>query len=973
MPIDLDKSVFRLPAALQAAVEQHLQQFLHAIDGEIETKASTLSDAVSSTLPRVWACSEVIARQCVRTPAVLFDLDQSGDLLRVYSDEDYRSSMDAVLAEVSDEAMLATALRRFRQREWLRIVWRDIAGWADLEEVTRDLSNLATACVQSSLDKLHAWLCAEWGTPCNAAGEEQGLLVIGMGKLGAWELNVSSDIDLIFAYPEAGQTHGGKKLLSNAEFFARLGQKLIQSLDQITADGFVFRVDMRLRPFGEGGALVASFDALENYYQVHGREWERYAMIKARVIAGERHSAETLMAMLRPFIYRRYLDYGAYESLREMKVLVDREVRRKGIANNIKLGLGGIREVEFIGQVFQLIRGGQESELRQRRILDVLALLKGQGVLPEYVVSELCEAYIFLRTVEHRLQEVAEQQTHKLPEDELGQVRLAFGMGFDDWQAFSTVLQTHRQKVQGHFEKVFEAPQSDDTGQANLDLSRLWFGRMEQQEGISLLEQLGFEQAAEVLQRLRVVREGRRYRSLSSQGQGRLDRLMPLLVRVVAQAEHPDVTLARVLDLIEAITQRTVYLALLVEHPIALSQLVRLCAASPWIARYLTFYPILLDELMDASSLYAPPGKAQLQAELRTKLAAIPVDDTEEAMNCLRHFRHSNVLRVAAADIADVLPLMQVSDHLSWIAEVVLAETLELAWQHMTARHGPPACRVDGTVCDKGFAVVAYGKLGGLELGYGSDLDLVFVHGSDDASAMTQGPQPITASVFFARLGQRMIHLLTAHTPAGLLYEVDMRLRPDGASGMLVTSLSSFEKYQSDKAWTWEHQALVRARVVAGDPAIAASFNRIRKSVLAKPRDKDKLLAEVIEMREKMRTSLDKGKQGQFDLKQGHGGIVDIEFMVQYGVLAYAHGHEVLLNYSDNIRLLMVLAAEGVMVAERADALVLAYQTYRGRLHRLKLDEQPGLVADEEYTELRQGVGEIWDYWMLEAHAADNT
>ena len=520
---------------------------------------------------------------------------------------------------------------------------------------------------------------------------------------------------------------------------------------------------------------------------------------------------------------------------------------------------------------------------------------------------------------------------------------------------------------------MFEAPQSDDSGQASLDLSRLWFGRVAQDEAVSILEQLGFVEPTQALQRLHAVREGRRYRSLSSQGQGRMDRLIPLLISVVAQAQHPDITLARVLDLIEAITQRTVYLSLLVEHPIALSQLVRLCAASPWLARYLSRFPILLDELMDTSSLYAPPGKRQLELELREKLATIPVGDTEQAMDCLRHFRHSNVLRVAAADIADVLPLMKVSDHLSWIAEVVLEETLELAWQHMIARHGQPTCHADGTVCDKGFAVVAYGKLGGLELGYGSDLDLVFVHGSDDANAMTQGPQSITASVFFARLGQRMIHLMTAHTPAGLLYEVDMRLRPDGASGMLVTSLSAFEKYQLEKAWTWEHQALMRARVVAGDPAIAARFNQIRNTVLGQERDRDKLLAEVIQMREKMRTSLDKGKQGLFDLKQGRGGIVDIEFMVQYGVLAYASAHEALLNYTDNIRILMVLAAEGLMPAEQADILTRAYQTYRGRLHRLKLDEQPGLVNDEEYTELRHEVGKIWDYWMLAAQAANNT
>ena len=967
--MNINSSIKQLPAVLQEAVERQWLSFEPDID------VALIPDEVAGSLAKVWACSEFAMLTCIRSPELFMELAQSGDLEKQYDDKHLANLIQAQ-GEPENEAALAKHLRLFRRREMLRIVWRDIAGWAELSETTRDLSLLAEACIDFALSTLYAWQCSELGTPYNDDEEVQQLVVLGMGKLGAWELNVSSDIDLIFAYPEDGEVKGGTKSLSNAEFFTRLGKKLIQSLDQQTAEGFVFRVDMRLRPFGEGGPLVASFSSFENYYLVHGRSWERYAMVKARVVAGDRKAGAELMSMLRPFVYRRYLDYGAYESLREMKGMIAQEVKRKGMLNNVKLGAGGIREVEFIAQVFQLIRGGRDTDLQERRLLMVLDQLETKNLLPAYVVRELKQAYVFLRQVEHRIQEYQDKQQHSLPENEAGQARLALGMGFADWPAFLAELNQQRECVQGHFEQVFVAPQTDDAvkdesskQQSEMEvLEALWYGKLDEETATGLLEQLGFNNTVEALRQLSTLHQSRQYKSLSRQGQTRLDRLMPLLLGALHQVSNIDITFERILALLTHVARRSVYLALLLENPLALSQLVKLCAASPWLARYLQQHPILLDELMDSRSLYAPPLKAELQQELRSRLSQLDIEDVEQGMDILRQFKQANVLRVAAADIADALPLMKVSDHLTWIAEVILDEALEQAWNHLVARHGRPICTVNeegqAEVCDKGFAIIGYGKLGGFELGYGSDLDMVFLHGGESNNLVTQGDKPIAIPVFFARLGQRIIHLLSSHTSAGVLYEADMRLRPDGASGLLVTNLKSYRDYQLKKAWLWEHQALVRARFVAGDAKIARQFLAIRNEVLSQQRDKATLRQEVLDMRNRMRNELCKQKNGQFDLKQGPGGIVDIEFMVQYGVLAWAHENPALLEYTDNIRILDALAAANLMAKEDVEVLSHAYRTFRSKLHKMALQEQAGLVDAEEYRELSGAVQRIWQEWI---------
>ncbi|MCF6336603.1 MAG: bifunctional [glutamate--ammonia ligase]-adenylyl-L-tyrosine phosphorylase/[glutamate--ammonia-ligase] adenylyltransferase [Gammaproteobacteria bacterium] len=972
---DLAVALEPLPMVLRKTVQYQWADFLTAITAEEGIASPVWNNELLNELCHVWACSEFVAQRCVRQPLLLLDLLNSGDLHRRYATGEMAQYVQTALQGVTDTESLARQLRHVRQREMVRIAWRDISPGntqADFNESMDDISALADACIQGALAWLQTALIAEWGEPQNQNGEVQQLLVLGMGKLGAGELNFSSDVDLIFVYPEAGNTNGGaSRNVSNEQFFTRLGQQLVRALNENTADGFVFRVDMRLRPFGQSGALACSFAALEHYYQSHGRDWERYALIKARIVAGDATAGEQLFTILRPFVFRRYLDYGAFEALREMKTMVTAEVRRKNMNNHVKLGAGGIREVEFIGQAFQLVRGGREPALQRRDIQGVLTWLKEQQHLPDYVVEQLLAAYEFLRNTEHRLQEYQDQQTHQLPDNDVDQQRLAFAMGFDHWDEFLPVLRGHMTRVHNHFEQVFESPQTHHADTDSSGLSALWLSNPEEDEAIALLQQAGYDQPAASWSRLQALKSARDYQSLSRIGRTRMDRLIPLLLSAVVALEprpdSPHVVLQRLLTLVEAVARRSAYLALLSEHPMALSQLVRLCAASPWIAQQLARHPLLLDELLDPRSLYRPPDRAELTTERQRRLKQIPAEDLEQAMDSLRQFKQVSVLRVAAADVMEAVPLMQVSDQLTTIAELILQATLELAWKYLLARHGRPACLSNREKDEKGFAIVAYGKLGGIELGYGSDLDLVFVHQAENQTAVTDGPRPVADNVFYARLGQRIIHILTAHTPAGVLYDTDMRLRPSGASGLLVTSLSSFREYQHHKAWTWEHQALVRARVVAGDLSLKQAFDGLRQEILALPRNVIPLKKDIIDMRERMRESLDRTRKDEFDLKQGRGGIADIEFMVQFGVLNWARHYPALSEFTDNIRVLDGFARQVLMPPADAHHLADIYRRYRMEVHRLALQELPAVVADKWFTTERNTVKRIWHEWLKNA------
>jgi len=908
---------------------------------------------------KVLPASEFVTQWGERHSDRADELFASADLTRIYEDGDYQTRLASALEEVSDEVALHQTLRHFRQREMVRIIWRDLSGWADLAETIANLSALADACIALSLNCLHQWLCGDLGTPYNGDGEEQHLIVLGMGKLGAGELNLSSDIDLIFTYPEDGETQGGRKSLSNEEFFTRLGRKLIQSLDNITVDGFVFRVDMRLRPFGDSGALAASFDAIEDYYQTQGREWERYAMIKARPITGSKSGKKAIIDCLRPFVYRKYLDYGVFDSLREMKTMIAAQLHRKGMEDNIKLGSGGIREIEFIGQVFQLIYGGRDSRLQQRAILTVLDLLPEKNCLTDYAVSELKNAYDFLRLTENRIQAWQDKQTHCLPQDREGKSRIAQSMGFDDWTSFSAVLTDHRQRVQNHFEQVLTATESDESLSDRVSLFDA-----NDDEKRAYLEQFSYHDIEASLDKVNHLLSSRNYQNLGETERGRLEKCLPLLVQAAANVTNADTCLARLLLLVEAIMRRSVYMSLLVENTMALSQLVKLCAASPWISKLLTQHPVLLDELLDPRTLYEVPERTEQKAALDKCIAAVGKTDLEQQMYLSREFKQITSLHVAAADVTGVLPLIRVGDQLTELAELQLDKAMQIAWQHLVKRHGYPPCTQSDDLSQCGFTVLAYGKLGGLELGYGSDLDLVLVYDDAVNKGETDGDKPIDALMFYTRLAQRMIHFMNTVSSGGMLYEIDMRLRPNGVSGLLVTAVSGFEEYQTQDAWTWEHQALVRARCVAGDTNLTGQIAKIRQQILTKPRDQKTLVAAVSDMRAKMRENLDKSTDQLFDLKQGKGGITDIEFMVQFAVLSWSADSANLLEYTDNISVLSALIESGKLTKDESEMLANAYRFYRGLSNHCVLQELPAVVDRTEVANIPSQVAEIWQRWL---------
>jgi glutamate-ammonia-ligase adenylyltransferase len=846
-------------------------------------------------------------------------------------------AMQAALASaaINDEATLKTALRNLRKRVMLRLIVRDLAGLADLREVMSNASELAEVTVTFALERLAAWLSAQYGQPVGEeSGAPQDMIVVGMGKLGGGELNVSSDIDLIFAYPEEGET-SGPRLISNHEYFTLLGKKLITAINENTPDGFVFRVDMRLRPYGDAGPLAGSFAMLENYYLTQGREWERYAWIKGRPICGSQY--QELAAMLRPFVFRKYLDFGAFSSLRELHAQIRREVQRRELDDNIKLGPGGIREIEFITQVFQLIRGGKEPALQTRSTLEAMDLIAQRELMQPQAVAELREAYFFLRNLEHRLQYLEDAQTQTLPGNDGDRRLIAEAMNFAGWDDFYAALNAHRQKVTRHFEQVFAAPQSQ---QQSHPLSALWQGHLADGEAVGQLAELGYSNGEETWQRLSRVRQGNRYAQLPETSRTRFDALLPPLIQVAAGFPNPDETLERILKLLENISRRAAYLALLLEYPQTLSQVARLCSASPWVSDYLTQHPILLDELLDSRSLHTPPDCSKSRAELRALLDATS-GDTERQMDILRHFKQAQVFRLVAQDLAGILPLEKLSDHLSDLADLILGETLRLCWQGLRIKHREVPR----------FAIIGYGKLGGKELGYASDLDIIYLY--DDAAP--EAPE------IYARLGQRINTWLTSLTSAGMLYDTDLRLRPNGASGLLVSTVNAFEHYQQTQAWIWEHQALTRARYSAGDAEIGASFERIRREVLARPRDPLALKKEVLEMRQKM-LDAHPNASGQFDLKHDRGGIIDVEFAVQYLVLAHAHAHPELTRNVGNLALLGSAAELGLIAPELAEAARDAYRHFRQWQHALRLQgAQYARIAPEQAAPFVASVRQLWE------------
>ena len=838
-----------------------------------------------------------------------------------------------------NEASLKSWLRQFKQYAYARIATRDLAGLAPLAEVMETMTCIAELAINQAVGVLMNGLVARYGVPRNADGQAQELIVVGMGKLGGRELNVSSDIDLIFVYPEDGDTdaaNADQRSISSFEFFTRLGRGLINAIAEVTADGQVFRVDMRLRPNGDSGPLVCSFDMLENYFITQGREWERYAWIKARPLTGSRH--DELEAIRRPFVFRKYLDFGTINAMRELHAQIRREVAKKDMADNVKLGPGGIREIEFLAQVFQLIRGGRDMALQIQPTLAVLKLLAMREIMTAAAVEELTAAYDFLRRTEHRLQYLDDAQTHVLPASADDQQRVAQAMGFADFAAFNVALNVHRATVSSHFDQVFADP-----GQGQQELVELWNGAgSDVADGF---EKLGYRDPAAAAARVAAMRAAPRYAQMPEEIRSRLDALVPRLIEVAAQETHPDETLARGLDLLDAISRRGAYLALLQQYPQALQKVAHLVGSSSWAANYLQRHPILLDELLDARLLDVAPDWTAFRKELQQSLAVLE-PDTERQMDVLREQHHAQVFRVLAQDMAGLLTVEKLADHLSALADILLDSALTCAWKKLPERYR-------GHRETPQFAVISYGKLGGKELGYASDLDLVFLYDDEHPDA----------GEIYSRLGTRLNTWLSAQTAAGQLFETDLRLRPNGEAGLVVSSIAAFRSYQLESAWVWEHQALTRARYSAGDAVVGAAFERIRQEVLCQPRNLAKLKREILAMRQKMydaHATKPGERERVFDLKHDPGGLIDVEFIVQYLVLGYAHQYPQLTANLGNLALLKMAADLGLIPDGLVEAARNAYRDFRRMQHQLRLDAAKARVPPDTVQREVDAVGALW-------------
>ena len=845
----------------------------------------------------------------------------------------------------ADAAALAPALRVLRRRVYLHTMARDLAGLADLAQVCGAVTRLAEEAIAAAVDLHQGEAAARHGIPRNGDGEAQALIVVGMGKLGGGELNVSSDIDLVFLFGEDGDTDGARTT-SNREFFERVGRRVIASLHDVTADGYVFRVDMRLRPYGQSGPLAVPFSALEQYLITQGRAWERYAWLKARALTGD--AERDLAALVTPFVYRKYLDYDAYAGLRDIHRQIREQGKRRDYASNIKLGPGGIREVEFTVQALQLVRGGREPGLRERATLGALEAIAARSLLPQAAVDALREAYVFLRNLEHRLQYRDDQQTQSLPTDGAEREALALAMGFDDVAQFDRALAWHRDAVATHFASVFG--DGGDTAVAASSQERdgatfeaLWRDELTPEAGQGLLANAGFSDPGGLLATLVRVRNSARYAQLPALSQERFDALMPrLLAAAAAERDHgadPQTVFVRLLTLLEAVSRRSAYLALLVEHPPLLPRLSQLMSASAWAADYLTRHPLLLDELLDARVLLAEPDWSAWHRELE-RLLADHAGDAERQMDVLRHFQHAQTFRLLAQDLAGRLTVERLADHLSALADLIIGAALREVWKQLEGASAAPPH----------FAVIGYGKLGGKELGYASDLDLVFVYDEASENALER----------YTRLARRLIMWLTATTPAGQLYDTDLRLRPDGETGLVVSTFGGFCRYQRESAWTWEHQALTRARFVTGDAVLGERFEQERESLLRLPRERAALAHDVVHMRRRMHAG-HPNTSALFDLKHDTGGMVDVEFAVQYLVLAHACAHADLTRNLGNIALLGIAARLGLISDDIARGAAGAYRHYRRRQHQLRLTGAPHARVDpRDESGHRDAVSALW-------------
>lgn len=943
-----------LPDILQKESDKHYERLKQKLSQEQLSLFEAQSD-----FRWVLGISDFIANTIFMYP------NECARLLSLGALDDPKAVFDSLKEEISSKITPSLSdfefkhrLRVIRRTMMVPVAWRDLTGRAtDIEESFTLLSDLAELIVLKTLSAVRQSFAKMFGDALDD-GKSMPLLTYGMGKLGGRELNFSSDLDLIFCYPHEGETSGGIRSITIREFFTRIVQRTANLLSDKTVDSFCYRIDLRLRPFGDAGALVNSFDALANYYETQGRTWERYALVKARLLGSPRDwggYADELNEMLKPFVFRRYLDYGAIMSLRKLKHMIEAEVRRRRLVDNFKLGRGGIREIEFIAQVFELMRGGRIPELQERNLRRTLVHLEELEILPHEVCELLDTCYICLRRLENCIQEFADQQTQTLPDGEKDRSKVVLVMHKNSWQEFYNDLEKVMVAVHNEFDKVVSSDEDEDEG--ILEGAELWesdFDASVLSEMLSLY--VADEQERKSLaESIIILRSTLAGMPVGPVGRETLLRLMPKVITQVANASHPDELFRKIGSLIEKIALRTTYLQLLDTNKSTLQRLITLLQENAFAADLISAHPILLDELIVPQYLETPPKPEEFLQMLQERLLRIDADDLEEQMEELRLFKKIMVLRIAMSDKSEHLPLMKISDSLTWLAEAIVREMLNMSWDQMQKKYGAP----DGaSIDDPGIAVIAYGKLGGIELGYKSDLDMVFI--SDGSDGMTNGENSVPDVMFYQRLVQRLLHLSTTRTVGGILYDLDMRLRPDGDSGVLISDVKSFYDYQKTRAWTWEHQALVRARPIAGSKKVIDRFCEIREEVLRTPRDGEKLRLDVIEMREKMRKHLDRGNESLFDLKESAGGIVDIEFLAQYLLLREAPQHPDMVLWSDNVRILDECSRLGILPSEQCELLKKAYLQLRGLYHRYSLADKPRIIPKAELPSECSVVSQIW-------------
>lgn len=896
----------------------------------------------------LFACSEFIFYSALKYQAIaqqLLTLRSQEDLMHVPEFAWHQAGFE-------QEAVFMSALRKHRHHWFTLIAARDFLSLTDIVDTMRKVSDTADFYFAQTRAWAIEHLKPRWGTAVGESDRQIELIALGMGKLGGFELNFSSDIDLIFAYSEKGATSGGRKSEDFQAYFTKVAQKIIHLLDTQTADGRVFRVDMRLRPFGDSGPLVSSFDALEDYYQEQGRDWERYALLKARpmglageITESEQNDQHALMTLLKPFVYRRYIDFSVIDSLRNMKRMIRSEVKRRKLINNIKLGEGGIREAEFIVQALQMLRGGKEPQFQTQSLLKVLPELVTSRLFSSSEINGIREAYLFLRQIEQHLQAFNDKQTQTLPDDDESKLLLAELNHSQNWTQFSELLEHHMRNISSIFSE-FIGDEPEHESELEFDGNSHWLAQWTADDESGELE----------FQWLRNLKQDLFKVSTGARGREKLEQLIPVLLAECESQNLRKRSVTAIVHLLRKIASRTTYLELLLENSGARAQLVKLIQASPYIGEQLTQFPLLLDLLIDPKLLYQPPEIAEYGNELRRFMLRVEVDDLEQQMEMLRQFKLSSELVVAACDIEGVIPLPKVSDHLTALAHACLAHAVEVAWQQLKQRYGLPEGATD---IDKQFGVVAYGKMAGFELGYGSDLDLVFIHACQ-TSAATNGKKPIDSRQFYIKLAQRIVHIFTTKMHSGELYELDTRLRPSGASGLLAINVDTFKQYQLEEAWAWEHQALVRSRFVFGDESLSSRFAEIRHHVLTHSRHQSNIAQEVSSMRHKMQQTLSKETESLFDLKQSRGGIADIEFISQYLVLQNAQSHPELMKYPDNLRILEQAGKAGLITERQSENLIECYIEYRRLYHMAAINGDVKLVKRERVEQYSVRVSDIW-------------